>query len=508
MTARLDSLWADRSASKHRLYRLDRDIRTDVCVIGAGIAGLTVARCLREAGHDVVLLDRRGVGAGETGRSSAHVSFALDDRLCALEDQHGEEGARRAVESHRAAVDLIERWSGEAAGFARVDGYLLRAPSSAQDLLEREADAARRLGVEVHADRVPALRIDGGRALRFPDQARIDPLAYLRGLEHAVRDGGGRLFRAQAISVEDGDPCRVITSEGPHVDCRAVVVCTNVPFHRRVAYHTKQAPYRSFLLAFEAPRDLLPDALFWDTGDPYHYLRWTGDAGGADLLLIGGADHKVGQREPEQAPFRELEAWARAHLLGLGALRRSWSGQIIEPVDGLAYIGRDIGARNVFVVTGDSGNGLTHGTLAGPLIASLVGGEDHPWRSVYDPARKQFGREWIKENANVAWQYHDWVAPAEGGRTEDLARDEGRVLRRGLRLCAVHRDGHGQLHAFSARCPHLGCVVRWNRAERSWDCPCHGSRFEAANGTVLNGPAATGLEPIDPATFGEHDPSE
>lgn len=479
---------------------------TQVCVIGAGVAGLSVALGLLEAGYQVVVLERDGIGAGETGRSTAHLSWALDDRFHVLEKEHGEEGARVAAESHRAAVAQIERWVADYridCAFARIDGYLFRGGDDDPEVLEREFDAALRAGVEV--ERVQQLpgHPGVGAALRFPRQARIDPLRYVQGLARAVQGRGGQLVKAEATGIDDGVPCRVELQDGRELRCDVTVVCTNVPFHRRVAYHTKQAAYRTFVMAARAPAGALHDALYWDTCDPYHYVRLADTGASQPLVLVGGADHKTGQRDPGEHALDALERWARRFCPTLGPVERAWSGQVIEPVDSLAYIGRDAGAARVFVVTGDSGNGMTHGTIAASLIPSLIAGRAHPWSALYAPDRHPLNRDWLRENANVLWQYTDWVAAAEPVTLDSLGPGQGAILRRGLHRYAVCRDDGGELHAFSARCTHLGCCVRWNRNENSWDCPCHGSRFGASDGAVLNGPAVEPLQPVPLSALGD-----
>jgi nitrite reductase/ring-hydroxylating ferredoxin subunit len=288
----------------------------------------------------------------------------------------------------------------------------------------------------------------------------------------------------------------VTTDDGIRLAARAVVVATNVPFHESVAIHTKQAAYRTFVLATPIDTASFPDILLWDTADPYHYLRRVRDTrDGTTWLIVGGGDHKTGQPN-SVAPYTALAAWARERVGGCGDIEWRWSGQIIEPVDGLAYIGADAGGEdNVYVVTGDSGNGLTHGTIAAAIIPALIAGRDDPYEGVYDPHRPALHAlsTWLSENANVAAQYRDWLA-LSGIRP--LAPDDATIVRSGVHRIAVYRSADGALSAFSAQCPHLGCSVRWNAIERSWDCPCHGSRFDPVDGRVINGPAATGLARI------------
>lgn len=476
----------------------------DVVVIGAGVAGLSVALCLAREERGVTVIDRQGLGEGESLRTTAHLASALDDRFYQLARWHGEIGARLAAASHAVAIDWIEDNAAAAprdCGFQRVPGYLFSHDGSCKRL-QQELHAARTAGL--HADYLEAglPELPGfGPILRFADQAHIGMDRYLLTLAELALAGGVRFHRGHAAQVRGGAVPAVQFESGYRVDANAVVVATNVPFHETVAVHTKQAPYRTYVVAGRAPRGAVPDALIWDDGDPYHYVRLHHRGGDTNevAVIVGGEDHKTGQEDDPTAYVR-LQQWTREHFPAVTEFTHAWSGQIIEPVDGLAFIGRDAGGMdNVYVVTGDSGNGVTHGTVAGLLIGDLVQGRDNPWADLYDPRRKivKSVGEWFRENANVALQYRDWVAPGEQRRLDELALGSGTVVRRGFHRVAVYRDGDGALHAYSARCPHLGCAVRWSATEKSWDCPCHGSRFDASSGRVLNGPAESPLTPFE-----------
>jgi Rieske Fe-S protein len=268
-----------------------------------------------------------------------------------------------------------------------------------------------------------------------------------------------------------------------------VVCATNTPVIDWLVIHSKQAAYRTFAIGARINGDI-PPALYWDTADPYHYVRLSDG-----VLIVGGEDHKTGQADDGSERLARLEAWTRERF-PVGAVEYRWSGQVMEPVDGLGYIGRNPGDKgHVFVATGDSGQGMTHGTIAGMLISDLIIGRANEWARLYDPSRKSLkaGAEYAKENLNVAAQYTDYVTPGEVGSEDEIRPGHGAVLRHGLKTIAVYRDERGALHKRSAVCPHLGCIVQWNSLEMSWDCPCHGSRF-GTDGRVLNGPALGGLE--------------
>ena len=501
MTDQTESLWIRTTHPFPRLrsYVASPDATEDVIVIGAGIAGLSVALALLEEGRRVLVLEKTAIGAGQTLRTSAHLANALDDRFYSLERWHGQKGARHAAESHAGAIERIEHWCaryGIDCAFARIDGYLLAEGAADHDDLDREHEAASRAGLDVEpvAEAVDGLTL--GKALRFRRQARIDPAAYLAGLAQAVEDRGGALVREEVLEIEGGEWATVRTAAGTEIQARAVIVATNVPFHEAIPVHTKQAPYRTFVQAYRIGRDDFPDILLWDMAEPYHYVRRFDDAASeASWLIVGGEDHKTGQGA-DSSPFPALDEWTRARIPTVGAAEWSWSGQVIEPVDGLAFVGRDPGGmENVYIVTGDSGNGLTHATLAAEVLVALVQGRAEPWDGLYDPRRKPIRAlaTWMSENANVAVQYGDWLA---AGDARPLELREGTVVRQGVHRIAVSRGAEGRLHAFSAVCPHLGGSVRWNPIERTWDCPCHGSRFDPVDGHVLNGPSPRGLDPL------------
>ncbi|HEX3157296.1 MAG TPA: FAD-dependent oxidoreductase [Gemmatimonadaceae bacterium] len=480
------------------------DAETDVCVVGAGIAGLTTAYLLTRAGKRVIVLDDGPVGGGETGRTTAHLASALDDGFAELERLHGPHGARLAFESHASAIHRIESIVREEAidcGFTRLDGWLFGGRGDSVDVLDHETRAAERAGIAdlERRERAP-LPFDTGSCIRFPNQAQFHPLRYLAGLARAiVRDGGSIHGRSHVSGIDTSNEHPVVTTDaGATVRAGALVVATNSPINEWVAIHTKQAPYRTYAIALRIPHDAVPLGLYWDTEDPYHYVRLDRDGDGA-LLVVGGEDHKTGQAHDTEARFGRLEAWARARFPMVGDVEYHWSGQVLEPVDGLAYIGRDpMGQRNVYVATGDSGHGMTHGTIAGMLITDLIAGRANPWATLYDPARKSVRamRTFVRENANVAARYVGHVTGGDVASSDHIPPGSGAVIREGLRKVAVYRDEQGTLHRYSAICPHLFCIVEWNHTESSWDCPCHGSRFDPY-GQVLNGPAASGLDEVE-----------
>lgn len=496
------------TVSPPRFAALTKDAGADVCVVGAGIAGLSTAYLLARQGKSVIVLDDGPIASGQTQRTTAHLSNAIDDRYVEVERIHGQDGARLAAQSHTAAIDRIESIAnaeGIECDFLRVDGYLFVPPGESTDVLDREFEAARRAGltdVEL-VERAPIGSFDTGRALRFPRQGQFHPLKYLKGLARAIQSHGGQIFCDTHVSrVEGGDTAHVETKNGPMVTADAVVVATNTPVNDMVAIHTKQAPYISYAIAGRVPRGSIARALYWDTLEFYHFVRLQPFDDQSDLLIVGGEDHKEGQADDGQRRWANLEQWARERFPMLGEIEHRWSGMVLETTDGLAFIGPNPGDKeNVFIVTGDSGMGMTHGTIAGILLNDLIIGRENPWSAIYDPRRKPVWgmawKEYLVENLNVAKQYaRDWLGGGDVASVDEIPRGRGALIRSGFRKIAAYRDEQGELHECSAVCPHLGCIVHWADASKTWDCPCHGSQFDPY-GQVIHGPANTPLEPAE-----------
>jgi glycine/D-amino acid oxidase-like deaminating enzyme/nitrite reductase/ring-hydroxylating ferredoxin subunit len=494
---RTTSLWMATTRMRQE-DPLASDAHADVCIVGAGIAGLTTAYLLTREGKRVVVVDDGPTAGGETCRTTAHLVSALDDRFYHLEGLHGADGARLAAQSHAAAIDRIERIVDDEridCDFVRLDGYLFVPPGDDLTQLDDELRAAHRAGLAdvSRVDRAPVDTFDTGPALRFPRQGQFHVLKYLNALADAAKRKGARIYNGTHVhGIEGGTDAHVETSHGV-IRASAIVVATNSPVNDLVAIHTKQAAYRTFVVGARVKRGSVPQLLLWDTPDPYHYVRLQ-RVDGHDVLIVGGEDHKTGQANDAEARFDRLRQWTRERF-PVEDFEFQWSGQVMEPVDSLALIGRNpLDSDNVYVATGDSGNGMTHGTIAGMLLTDLIVGRENPWTNLYDPSRKTLGaiKEFARENVNVAAQYADLVTPGEVDDVKEIRPGEGAILRRGLTKVAVYRDDGGALHERSAVCTHLGCIVQWNSAERTWDCPCHGSRFHT-DGHAVNGPAVQPL---------------
>ena len=343
---------------------------------------------------------------------------------------------------------------------------------------------------------------DLGLCLEFPDQGQFHPAQYLKGLAETIVSQGGRIFEKSHVDdYEPGERIRIAIGNRGAVTASAMVVATNAPIVSRVGIPLRQYAYRTYAIAVPVPKGTVKRALYWDTADPYHYVRLQSMEESRDLLLVGGEDHKTGRTDGDDGDqrYRRLESWVRDRFPQAGEVTFRWSGQIMEPADSLAFIGRyEKLGDNVYIITGDSGHGMTHGTIGGMLVRDLIVGRKNPWEKIYDPGRvslKAIG-EMAAETLGTIPQYGKWLTGGDKASPRQIPKGEGAVIRRGFQKLAVFRDDQGVLHMMSAVCPHLGCIVAWNAAEKTWDCPCHGSRF-ASGGRVLNGPANTDLPPVE-----------
>lgn len=492
------SLWMD--VEPPPLSRLAEDTEAEVLVIGAGIAGLSTGYELACAGKRVLVVDRGRLGRGMTARTTAHLAFEIDDYFHELIRGHGARHARLWYESQAAAVDRIEaivRDEGLDCDFARLPGYFVPAEEKDVDYLRKELEAAHEAGFGgaawVEAGEGPGF---GTPAIRFPDQGRFHPLKYLHGLAQAIARRGGRLYDNTEITSleENGGWVVATTGEGHTIRARQAVVATNTPFHLKVPIHTKQAPYRTYVVAAPVPKGSVPDILLWDTVEPgYHYVRLQPGAE-EDLLIVGGEDHKSGTEDDGDERIQRLTLWMREHYPMAGEVRFAWSGQVYEPADYVGFVGRSPGGHEIYLVTGDSGQGMTTAAMAGLLLRDLMTGAYTPWAELYAPSRQMHRGlgEYVKENVEAAKHWVELIASREVDSIDEIPAGQGALVRMHGKPVAAYRDETGELHLRSAVCTHAGCVVHWNGFEGCWDCPCHGSQF-GTDGQVLNGPAVSPL---------------
>jgi glycine/D-amino acid oxidase-like deaminating enzyme/nitrite reductase/ring-hydroxylating ferredoxin subunit len=501
---RTTSIWMD-GIDMPSYAPLSGPVEADVGVVGAGISGLTTAYILAKAGKRVVVVDHSAVGGGDTGRTTAQVTAVLDNGYAETEQMRGRDGARLAAMSHMAAIDLIERIAADEGidcDFARIDGYIFPyelTPAESQWITD-EHQAARRAGLPVElVGAIPLPGFPAGPAVRYRNQAHFHPLKYLAGLARALERMGARIYTGSHISaVRRGPPVTLETPEGHTVSALSVVLATHAPINDALGYSTRIFPYQTYVVGLRVPKGSVPATLLFDTDEPYHYVRIQPGAD-SDTLIVGGEDHKTGQADDQEQRYERLERWTRERFPMAAEVTYRWSGEVFNSFDGLALIGADLATPNVYVITGQTGMGMTHGTIGGMVIADLILGRPNPWIDLYDPARvpPRALSEVLSEGLNVAAQYgKSWLTGGDVRSEDDIKAGDGAVVGWGATKVAAYRDEQGVLHRRSALCTHLGCVVGWNGSEKTWDCPCHGSRYDA-HGRVISGPAPTDLSPAD-----------
>lgn len=494
--------WID-SAPLPRFPAPDRDLSVDAAIVGGGIAGITAAILLKRAGLTVALFERGLCARADTGHTTAHLTCVTDERLHRLIRQFGRDGARAVWDAGAAAIDqisaLISAYDVDCE-FRWVPGHL-HAPLAGADRtsrneLKREARAADELGIAaLPADAVPFFNLPG---LTFPNQALFHPRKYLAALVRRIPGSGSEVFEETPVEEITDNPLTV-RARGHAVRCRHVFLATHTPLSGKAGvlgatlFQSKLALYTSYVVGARIQAGLVAEGAYWDLGNPYHYLR-VDRQGDHDYAIFGGEDHKTGQEADTAEAFLRLEERFLAHFPDARVEHR-WSGQVIETHDGLPYIGE--AAPGQFIATGFAGNGMTFGTLGAMMFADAVLGQVNPWRKLFDPGRKKVGGgAWSYVTENKDYPYYmlrDRLAGSEGSSTEELGRDEGRILKLDGRKVAAYRATDGTLTLCSPVCTHLGCIVHWNNAERTWDCPCHGSRFKPT-GEVISGPAEKPLE--------------
>jgi glycine/D-amino acid oxidase-like deaminating enzyme/nitrite reductase/ring-hydroxylating ferredoxin subunit len=479
------------------------DISVDVAIVGGGITGITMAYLLKAAGLTVALVEKGTVGQAETGHTTAHLTYVTDQRLPELAKSLGNDHARALWEAGESAVLQIEEivdYEKIDCDFGWVPAYLHEPwnlmPGHHASSLHDDAALAEELGF--HATYLDVVPVANGPGVRFANQAKFHPLKYLTALAQRIPGGGSYLFEQTEVEEIQNEPLRLKCGERT-IRCNKVVVATHVPLvgiagvMQASFLQTKLALYSTYAIGAKLPSGTLPEAMFWDTSDPYYYLRV--DRGDEhDYVIFGGEDHKTGQTQGTTTDqYRKLEQMLRS-ILPEAEVTHRWSGQVIETSDGMPYIGEITPGQ--FIATGFSGNGMTFGTVAAVMIRDALLGRKNPWRELFDPHRTGLrGGTWDYVKENVDYPYYlvrDRLRGSDVDSIDDVGLGEGKIVRIEGKPVAVSRDERGALSACSATCTHLGCLVHWNDAEHTWDCPCHGSRFNT-DGSLIAGPAETPL---------------
>lgn len=497
-----ESFWLEAAAPK--LPPPTGDVNVDVLIVGGGITGITLGYLLKKAGKTVAIADKQDILQGETAHTTSHLTYVTDTRLNELVSRHGRQGAEAFWRAGWTAMQHIERIVSDlsiSCDLKSAPGYLFAATDKdgpeERRSLEEDARLATEFGFDTEMVDDPLFHRP---AIRFPNQLKFHPLKYGYALAKAIPGDGSHVFAKTDGSGIDAEKRELKTANGT-IRFQTLVAATNMPIQglwntaSAALFQTKLAAYSTYAIAAEIPSPPVADSLFWDTNDPYYYWRFDHRSDG-DILILGGEDHKTGQVVDTTARYEKLESILKTTLPGARVLAR-WSGQVVETPDGLPYIGQVTDGQ--YVATGYSGNGITLGTFAAILLRDLITGKSNAWAELFDPRRKRLGAAWeyIKENKDYPWHMAcDWLAPA--GSPEDVARGTGDVVRIDGKRRALYVDEHGKKTALSPVCPHMGCIVHWNNAEKTWDCPCHGSRF-TATGAVMAGPAESDLEKVEDA---------
>jgi glycine/D-amino acid oxidase-like deaminating enzyme/nitrite reductase/ring-hydroxylating ferredoxin subunit len=492
------SLWVE-TTGKSGYPALKEDLDVDVAIVGGGITGLTAGILLQRAGKRIAIVDNAQIAMGETGYTTAHLTQILDNRYSRIIADFGEDQARHAADSKRAAIDQIEalaREYGISCDFQRLDGYLYSEYGEDTCEFAQELEALRKVKISAEMLAAAPLPFRTKQAIRVENQAQFHPRKYLLPLAQEIVRLGGKIFEDTRVTdVKDGAPCHVETKNGK-ITARKVIISANVPVTNWLFLNTKISAYRTYALSARLRSPMQP-GLYWDTSDPYHYIR-TYRTAEDDYLIVGGEDHKTGENVDTEARFGKLESYARERF-DIEDIPYRWSGQIIDPLDGLPYIGLNSMAEHVFVSTGYSGNGMTFGTLGAMILSDLILGKTNKWASLYTATRLHplaSVEKFVVENVDVPIHFvSDRLVGGEAKWANEIGRNEGKLMSVDGHKVAAYRGADGVLHAHSAVCSHMGCIVQWNGAESSWDCPCHGGRF-SAEGKVLNGPALHDLKPV------------
>ena len=498
---RTGSYWLN-SVALPRFPALSQKLSTDVVVVGGGITGITAAYLLKKSGRRVVLLERGRCAGVDTGHTTAHLTCVTDLRLGKMVNNFGLNGARTVWEAGCAALDQIAaniQAESIACDFKWIPGYLHAVSATAgKDIraLKRETKLALELGFL--AEFVPAVPYFETPGIRFSHQAKFHPIKYLAKLLQAIPGSGSHVFE-HTEATDFGNNSVSVKSGDYKISCDYVVIATHTPLMGKAGIvsstllQTKLSLYSSYVLGMRLPSRLIPDALFWDTADPYNYLR-VECRRGFDYGIFGGGDHKTGQMENTEAVYQGLEKVVRRRIPG-AEVKDRWSGQVIETNDGLPLIGET--AERQFAATGFAGNGMTFGTLGAMMALDAVERRKNPWAELFAPDRKTFkGGTWeyLKENKDYPYYLlRDRIAHREGRNLNAVKRGQGKILNLKGRKVAAYRDDTGRVSVCSPVCTHLKCIVHWNESEKTWDCPCHGSRFKPT-GEVIAGPAEEPLE--------------
>ncbi len=495
---RAESFWIASTPDTH-YPALKEDLKVDVAVLGGGITGITTALLLKKRGLKVALVEAGKIVKGVTGYTTAHISSAQALYYKKLIGMYGEQKARQCADSCQASIDLIDRLVREHSidcDLRRTAEYAYAAGPDDVGPLKDELEAERGLGLPVsYLDRAPLPFANYG-AIRYADQAEFHPRKYLLRLAQAVDGDGSHVFEGtRALDVADGvgdGPCAVKTTRGS-LYASDVVLATHIPFTNMDLIPARVKPVMSYVLGIRVEGEL-PREMFYSTEEPCHYIR-TQPTPEGQLVLVGGEDNPVGHLVETEARYRKLEQFAQDHFK-LKSIDYSWSTHDNYTFDGVPFIGRYTSGRHLYVATGFKGSGMTYGTVAAMILADELTGKKSPYADVYSPARLELpgAAGFLERQAQVAKTFVE-ERLARPGDLEKIPPGKAGLADVNGHKAAVYKEQSGRVHAVAPRCMHMGCYVSWNDGERTWDCPCHGSRY-TEDGAVFHGPAVYDLKDL------------
>jgi glycine/D-amino acid oxidase-like deaminating enzyme/nitrite reductase/ring-hydroxylating ferredoxin subunit len=472
------------------------DLEVDVAIVGGGIVGLTAAHLLQRAGKRVAVLEARKLGRQVTGRSTAKVTSQHSLIYQRLASDFGEEGARMYGAANQAALDHIATVAREVeCDFERTAAYVYARSDAEIAKVRIEAEVAQRVGLPASFVREVPLPVPAAGAIRFDNQGQFNPCRYVLGLARMVAADGGQVFEGTRVrSIEHGEACRVVTDRGT-VTARDVIDATHMPFGREGMFFAKAYPYAHPMLAARVDPARAPAGMFISAGSPTHSVR-TARWGETTYVVAVGEAFKPGQPEQGMKMFEDLARFV-GEAFEVAPIDYYWTNEDFTSMDGMPFVGRATsGSKHLFVATGFNAWGITTGTAAAMILCDLIAGRANPWAQLFEAARIKplaGGPSFLSENLSVGTHLVQGYIKGRPRSISDLAAGEAAIVKHDGERVAVFRDEQGQPHAVSAICTHLRCIVGWNPADRTWDCPCHGSRFDI-DGSVIHGPATVDLE--------------
>jgi glycine/D-amino acid oxidase-like deaminating enzyme/nitrite reductase/ring-hydroxylating ferredoxin subunit len=494
------SLWLDTTPETH-FPTMGKDVTVDVAVIGGGIASISTAFLLKQSGVTVAVVEAGRVVESVTGNTTAKITSLHSLIYDYLISQFGEEGAHQYADAQQAAIEKIASLVEEhkiSCDFRRTSAYTFTESEKDLDQIKAEVEAALRLGLPASYVATTPLPFPIKRAVKFGNQAQFHPRKYLLALVEKIPGDGSHVFEeTRALDVEDGDPCRVTTSRG-RITAKSVIITTHFPFHDPNIYFAAMHPRRSLVLGCRLNTPV-PEGMYISTGEDMHSFRSNPAEDGGEIWMVGGEKFKTGQGGDTEERFKRLEQYARGRF-DVRSIEYRWATQDNNTVDRVPYIGKlSTGSKNLYVATGFGGWGMTNSHVAAMILSDAVRVRENPWATLFDPSRFKpvtSAKDFVKENLNVAKEFMaDRLSTPELDDLDKLPAGGGEVVEWKGEKAAIYKDEQGTVHTVSPVCTHMGCIVHWNNAEKSWDCPCHGSRFNF-DGKVIQGPANEDLAPM------------